>query len=54
MKLALKMVRDAKSLDYKGCLQNEINVALNKIQDKDFDLGVSEVLMKPGKEGTRP
>ena len=31
MKLALKMIRDAKNLDYKGALQNEINVALNKI-----------------------
>lgn len=41
MKLALKMVRDARNLDYKGCLQNEINVALNKIQDKEFDLGIS-------------
>lgn len=31
MKLALKMLRDAKNLDYKGCLQNELNVALNKV-----------------------
>jgi hypothetical protein len=41
MKLALKMVRDAKNLDYKGCLANEINVSLNKIQDADFELGIS-------------
>jgi len=40
MKLALKMLRDALNLDYRGCLKNEINVALNKIQDSEFDLGV--------------
>ena len=40
MKLKLKMVRDARCLDYKGALQNEINVGLNKIMDKEFDLGV--------------
>jgi hypothetical protein len=27
---------------------------LNKIQDNDFDLGVKEVLLKPGKYGTSP
>lgn len=31
MKLALKMIRQARNLDFKGCLKNEINVALNKI-----------------------
>ncbi len=41
MKLALKMVRDAKNLDYKGCLENEVNVSLNKIMDKEFDYGIS-------------
>ena len=54
MKLALKMIRMARNLCYKGCLENEINVALNKIQDKEFDLGVKEVLLKPGKHGTSP
>jgi hypothetical protein len=54
MKLALKMVRDARNLDYKGCLKNEINVALNKIQDSEFDLGIGEILLKPGQHGTRP
>ena len=34
------MLRDALNLDYRGCLKNEINVALNKIQDSEFDLGV--------------
>lgn len=47
MKLALQMLRDARSLDFKGALKNEVNVALNKIGDKEFDLGVSEVLLKP-------
>lgn len=47
MKLALRMVREAKNLDFKGVIQNEINVSLNKIQDKEFDLGISEVLLKP-------
>lgn len=54
MKLTLKMVRQARNLCYKGCLQNEINVALNKIEDKEFDLGVKEVLMKPGTHGSSP
>ena len=48
MKLALKMVRQAFNLDFKGCLRNEINVALNKIMDKEFDLGISQVLFKQG------
>lgn len=49
MKLTLEMLRRAKAMDYKGCLQLELNVALNKIQDKEFDLGVSEILMKPSR-----
>ncbi len=48
MKLALRMLRQARNLDFKGCLQNEINVALNKIQDAEFDQGVAQVLLKPG------
>lgn len=52
MRLALKMIRDAKNMDFKGALQNEINVALNKIQDKEFDLGISEVLLKPHQQGS--
>ena len=40
MNLALSMIRKAKNLDYKGILEMELNVAFNKIQDKDFDLGV--------------
>jgi len=49
MKLALKMLRNARNLDYKGCMMMEINVGLNKIMDKDFDLGVSEILFKPSR-----
>ena len=48
------MLIQSKNLCYKGCLQNEINVSLNKIQDKDFELGIKEVLMKPGKNGSSP
>lgn len=31
MKIALKMMRDAKNKDYKSALETEFNVALNKI-----------------------
>lgn len=31
MKLALKMVRDARNKDIKGAMETEITVALNKI-----------------------
>lgn len=54
MKLALRMLREATNLDFKGALMNEINVALNKIQDKEFDLGVSEILLKPRQPGSGP
>lgn len=54
MKLALRMLRQARNLDFKGCLQNEINVALNKIQDAEFDQGVAQVLLKPGNSGASP
>ena len=47
MKLALRLLREARTLDYKGALQNELKVSLNKLEDKDFDLGVSEILLKP-------
>lgn len=46
MKLALKMLRQARNLDFKGCLLNEINVALNKIADSEFEQGISQVLFK--------
>lgn len=49
MKIALKMLRNAKNQDFKGILESEMNVALNKIQDKEFDLGVKEILLKPHK-----
>jgi hypothetical protein len=40
MNLALGMIRKAANLDYKSILEMELNVAFNKIQDKDFDTGV--------------
>lgn len=54
MKLALKMIRQARNLDFKGCLKNEINVALNKIQDNEFEMGVSEILLKPSGQPVNP
>jgi hypothetical protein len=53
MNLALKMIRKAVNLDYKGTLQMELDVALNKIQDKDFDIGVHEILMTPKAKGAK-
>jgi len=44
MKLALKMLRNAKNLCYRGCLRQELDVVINKIQDADFDVGVHNVL----------
>ncbi len=49
MKITLKMLRDARNKDYKGSFETELNVGLNKIQDADFDLGVSKILMAPSK-----
>lgn len=57
MKLALKMLRQSKNMAYGEILKMEMNVALNKTQDSDFELGVKEVLMKPTKVsrlGMRP
>ena len=53
MNLALKMIRKAVNLDYKSILQMELNVAFNKIQDKDFDIGVHEILMSPKVKGAK-
>jgi hypothetical protein len=57
MKLALKMLRSAKNMAYGEVLKMEMNVALNKVNDSDFELGVKQVLMKPSKTsrlGLRP
>jgi hypothetical protein len=54
MKLALKMIRQARNLDFKGCLKNEINVALNKIEDSEFEKGVYEILLKPSTHSVNP
>lgn len=47
MKIALKMLRKAKNMAYGEVLKMELNVALNKVADSDFETGVREVLMKP-------
>jgi hypothetical protein len=47
------MLRKAQNLDYKGCLQMELNVAFNRMQDADFDLGVKSVIMKPKVKGRK-
>lgn len=44
MQLAREMMRRAANLDYTGCMQMELNVALNRIKDTDFALGVDKVL----------
>jgi enoyl-CoA hydratase len=36
MKIALKMLRRARSMPYAEVLQMELNVALNKVKDNDF------------------
>jgi len=57
MKLALKMLRKAQNMAYGEILKMELNVALNKAGDADFEHGVKEVLMKPprgARRGVRP
>lgn len=57
MELALKMQRKASNMGYGEILQMELNVALNKANDADFELGVKEILMKPARTsrlGARP
>lgn len=49
MKVTLRLLREAKIKDYRGTLESELNVALNKIYDKDFDFGVQNILLKPSK-----
>lgn len=51
MKLALQMLRKAQNMCYGDVLRMEANVALNKMQDADFQLGIREVLMKPSGNG---
>jgi hypothetical protein len=57
MKLALKMIRESANMAYGETLKMELNVALNKVGDADFQLGVQEILMKPSRTsrfGNRP
>lgn len=47
MKVALKMLRKAQNMCFGEVLKMELNVALNKVMDSDFEIGVKNVLMKP-------
>jgi hypothetical protein len=47
MKIALKMIRKAVNMPYGEVLKMELNAALNKAKDTDFEQGVKEVLLKP-------
>ena len=49
MKIALRMIREAKNKCFGDVLRMEMNVALNKIEDEDFALGVSNILLKPSR-----
>jgi enoyl-CoA hydratase/carnithine racemase len=51
MKLALKMIRKAKNMCFRDVLNMELNVAMNKVQDSDFKIGVQNILMKPNNYG---
>ena len=53
MKVALKMLRQAKNMDYTSALEMEVDVTMNMVKHEDFDRGVSEVLMKPKAKGER-
>ena len=44
MKLALKMLRDSKNQCFGQVLKTELNVALHKMEDQDFKIGVQQVL----------
>ena len=45
MRLALKMLRKAASLDYTSCLRMEVNVGSRMIETKEFDIGIQQVLL---------
>ena len=45
MRLALKMLRKATSLDYTSCLRMEVNVGSQMIETKEFDIGIQQVLL---------
>lgn len=47
MKIALKMLRRAVNMDYGQVLKMELNAQYNKLEDNEFDHGVSQILLKP-------
>ena len=51
MSLSLAMLRRARNMCFGDILRMEANVALNKMQDGDFALGMREVLQKPSNHG---
>ena len=53
MKVALKMLRKAKNMDYTSAMEMEVDVAMNMVRQENFDLGVSQVLMKPKAKGEK-
>ena len=53
MKLALQMLRKAQNLDYTSALQMEVDVAMNMVKHKDFDIGVSKIIMSPKPSGRK-
>lgn len=53
MQLALKMVRRAQNLDYRGCLEMELNVGFNRLNDPDFDLGCQSILFSSKPKGAK-
>ena len=38
-------------MDYTSAMQMEVDVAMNMVRHENFDLGVSQVLMKPKSKG---
>lgn len=47
MRLALRMLREATSLDYASCLRMEVKVASKMVETEDFDAGIQQVLLTP-------
>lgn len=41
------MLRKAQNMCFGEVLKMELNVALNRVKDQDFALGVEKVLMRP-------
>jgi hypothetical protein len=44
LQLTREMMHRAQNLDYTGCMEMEVRVAVNRVSDPDFALGVEKVL----------